>query len=384
VRIAQVAFRFDAPGGVETNVRAVAQGLTRAGEHVEIFASDLYDESSWERRTDFPPVVQGITVHRYPVYKRLIPHLTLPLLPGLVQGLADYAPDVLHAHSHRYGHVLESAAVAQRREIPLVVSTHYHPADRGEPPFKRALLRVQDVGFGATAYRIARALVVETQFEADLVAEFAPRDRIHVIPPGIDLEAWDQGTPEQVPGLPDHYFLYAGRIASNKGLPTLFRALARIPSEHRWPLVIMGRDWGEGRHLEALAGELGMTSSIHWLGHVPEAQRHRAIFFGAGAVVLPSEYEAFGLVLLEAMAAQVPIVASAVGGVPEVLENGRCGRLVPYGDVEAWTRALSEIMVDVAAQQEYRRRGRERVKDLTWAHSVERLRALYRSVTSAA
>ena len=202
---------------------------------------------------------------------------------------------------------------------------------------------MQDVGFGATAYRIARALVVETQFEADLVAEFAPRDRIHVVPPGIDLDAWDQGTPERVPGLPDRYFLYAGRIASNKGLPTLFRALARIPSERRWPLVIMGRDWGEGRHLEALAGELGMTSSIHWLGHVPEAQRHRAIFFGAGAVVLPSEYEAFGLVLLEAMAARVPIVASAVGGVPEVLENGRCGRLVPYGDVEAWTRALSEI-----------------------------------------
>src|SRR4029077_17042345 len=107
-----VTLRFDAPGGVETNVLKISGGLRRAGEDVTIFASDLYDEGSWDRRSSWAPEVDGVPVRRYPVVKKLIPGLTLPLMPGLVRGLSESGVDVIHAHSHRYGHVLESAAVA--------------------------------------------------------------------------------------------------------------------------------------------------------------------------------------------------------------------------------------------------------------------------------
>ncbi len=184
MKIVHVTLRFDAPGGVETTVLETTRRLRDLGEEVEVYASDLYDEARWERRTDFRPEVDGVPVRRFPVRKRLMPRFTLPLMVGLIDALADSGADVIHAHSHRYGHVLQAALVARRCRIPLVVSTHYHPADRRETPFNRGLLRVEDVGFGATAYRVARALVAESELEARLVREFAPSGKLRVIPPG--------------------------------------------------------------------------------------------------------------------------------------------------------------------------------------------------------
>ena len=384
MKVVHVALRFDAPGGVETNVREIARRLKAAGDEVEVFASDLYDEARWDRRSNYAPEVEGVPVRRFPVRKRLIPDLTLPLMVGLMDALAESGADVIHAHSHRYGHVLEAAAVAERCRIPLVVSTHYHPADRREPPVKRGLLRIQDVGFGATAYRVARALVVESEMEARLVREFAPANRIRVIPPGIDVSEWTSTSPDRshLPPLPPEYFLFVGRIAPNKGLPHLVEALALLPAEARLPLVVMGSDWGERAGLEALAQRRGVSGLLVWLGHVADRQTYRAIVGGAKALVLPSEWEAFGLVLLEAMAARTPVVATSVGAVPEVLEGGRDGLLVPYGDPAALAQALQDVLADPVGAGERVSRADVRVRGLDWWESANRLRALYREVAA--
>ena len=383
MRIAHVALRFDAPGGVETNVLEVTRRLHTSGEDVTVYASDLVDESTWLRRTDFRPIVDGVPVRRFPVRKRLIPGLTMPMMVGLIDALSDSASDVIHAHSHRYGHILEAAAVAERRGVPLVVSTHYHPADRGEPAFKRAMLRLQDVGFGATAYRVDRALVVETEVEARLVREFAPADRIRVIPPGIDLAAWrepSQDTPP--PGLPPEYFVFFGRMAPNKGLPVLVEAVARLEPRLRRPIVFIGPDWGMRARLEELARRLGVADLLVFLGWVDERSTSRAVVRGAAALVLPSEWEAFGLVLLESMAAGTPIVATSVGGVPEVLDQGRAGRLVPYGSVGDLTAALSAVLDDRAGTRDRVRHATERVQGYDWSVAAQRHLDLYREVAA--
>jgi len=382
VKIAQVTLRFDAPGGVETNVREVCRRLRSSGDDVEVYSSDLYDEARWVRRNDYAPVVDGVPVHRFPVRKRLIPGLTMPMMIGLMDALSASGADVVHAHSHRYGHVLEAAAVADRRHIPLVVSTHYHPADHREPAWKRGLLRVQDVGFGATAYRVARALVVETEREASLVREFAPANRIRLIPPGIDVAEWSAPGPDRRPdGLPPEYFLFFGRVAPNKGIPYLIDAIAQLPPPLRLPLVIMGPDWGERAAIEERSRVRGLQGAVLFLGHVDGTEVIRAVIRGARALVLPSEWEAFGLVLLMAMAAGTPIVASDVGGVPEVLEQGRVGLLVPYADPGALAAALRRVLEEPGPTQERVRAGRERVQQFDWSVAVERHRALYREVS---
>jgi len=383
LKVAHVLLRFDAPGGVETNVREVTRRLRAAGEEVEVYASDLYDEGRWERRSDYAPVVDGVPVHRFAIRKRLVPGLTMPMMIGLIDALSESGADVIHAHSHRYGHVLEAAAVAERLGIPLVVSTHYHPADRREPPLKRGLLRIQDVVFGMTAYRVAKALVVQTDREAALIREFAPRRKLRTIAPGIDLGAWstpDGDRPDGL-GLPPEYFLFVGRVASNKGLPNLLEAVARLDASSRRPLVLMGRDWGERAQLEARARELGIFDLLRFLGHVESPTTYRGVIRQARALVLPSEWEAFGLVLLEAMAAGTPIVATAVGGVPEVLDEGRAGRLVPYADSAALAEALRSVVANPAETNQLRAAASKRVLGYDWSVTVDRHRALYREVT---
>lgn len=381
MKVALVSFRFLAPGGVETNVWETAVGLRRAGADVTVFAGDLYDEGRWERRTDRPARVDGVAIEWFPTVRRMIPFVTMPMFPGLIDGLARVGPDIVHAHSHRYGHVLQSALYCAAGRAALVVSAHYHPADRRESTVKRVLLRGQDVLFGATAYRIARRIVVETERERRLLRPFAPAGKIVTIPPGIDVDAWKAEESMETPfPLPPRYVLYAGRIAPNKGLELLLSALATVPAPRRPALVLMGRDWGERARLQAEAARLGIAPQVHWLGHVHSRADYRAVFRRAAAFVLPSEWEAFGIVLLEAMAAGTPIVATSVGGVPEVLQEGRCGRLVPFGDATALARAIVEVDTDAAGTQALVEQARRRVEGFTWERAISRHLELYRGL----
>ncbi|HTW39898.1 MAG TPA: glycosyltransferase family 4 protein [Thermoplasmata archaeon] len=382
MKVVHVTLRFDAPGGVETYVRELAKRQRAAGDDVEVFASDLYDEAHWERRSGYRATVDGVPVRRFPVHRRLIPRFTLPLMVGLIDALAESGADVIHAQSHRYGHVLQAAAVAARRDIPLVVSTSYHPPDNRDPARTRAILRLVDVGFGMSAYRTARAVAVQSELERRLLAEFAPADRLRLIPPGVDLAEWahpDQDSAAEL-GLPPDYALFIGRVAANKGLGDLLAALAAQPHERRRPVVIMGADWGERPRLEALARQLGVERSVVWLGHVPDRGVYRAVLRGASAFVLPSEWEAYGFVLLEAMVAGVPIVATSVGAVPEVLDGGRFGRLVPYGQPEALAAALRAVVDDPEGTQARVAAARAHIRERDWSVCAERFRSLYREI----
>jgi glycogen synthase len=382
VKVVHVTLRFDAPGGVETYVRELARRQRAAGDDVEVFASDLYDEAHWDRRSGYAATVDGVPVRRFPVHRRLIPNLNLPLLVGLVDALADSGADVIHAQSHRYGHVLQAAAVASRCDIPLVVSTSYHPPDHRDPARTRAILRLVDVGFGMSAYRVARAVAVQSELERRLLSEFAPAERLRLIPPGVDLEEWahpDRDSAASL-GLPSEYDLFVGRVAANKGLADLVRAVASVPEPERRPLVIMGADWGERAPLESLIARLGLAHRVTFLGHVGERSTYRAVIRGAHAFVLPSEWEAYGFVLLEAMVAGVPIVATSVGAVPEVLEGGRFGRLVAYGDPEGLALALRSVSRDAEGTRTRVSAARAHIQGRDWSVCSERFRALYREI----
>ena len=382
MKIVHVTLRFDAPGGVETNVRELARRIRAAGDDVEVFASDLYDEASWDRRTNYRSEVDGVPVRRFPVRRRLVPNLNLPMMVGLIDALADSGADVIHAHSHRYGFVLQAAAVAARTGIPLVVSTSYHPADRGESWRNRGILRLVDIGFGMTAYRIARAVAVQSELERRLLREFAPADRLRIVPPGVDLDEWSRPEGDRFDRreLPEVYWLFVGRIAPNKGLPNLVEALAELPPADRRPLVLMGSDWGERARLEEQARRRGVGDLLVFLGHVEGRGGYRAVVRRAAALVLPSEWEAYGFVLLEAMAARTPIVATAVGAVPEVLGEGRYGALVPYGDLQALGRSLVQVLDRPEETRQRVSEGWEHVRQLDWSVSADRFRSLYREV----
>lgn len=149
------------------------------------------------------------------------------------------------------------------------------------------------------------------------------------------------------------YLLFVGRLRIRKGVEVLLEALREL--RDRNPRAVL-RIAGNGEHrarLEWKTAELGLESTVSFLGTCGAA-RVRTLLRGAAALVVPSIYEGMPLVVLEAMAAGVPVVASRVSGIPEVVVDGETGWLVPPEDPVALARALGEVLAD---PEEARRRG---------------------------
>jgi glycosyltransferase involved in cell wall biosynthesis len=224
-----------------------------------------------------------------------------------------------------------------------------------------------------------------SQFVADeVVAEFgAVPERVRVVYhgiPGYELSSMTPATGEWPLGgrLPEgtrRYVLALGTVEPRKDLPGLVRAFDRLAGDHAdITLVLAGsRGWGD----EAL--EQAVTASpyrhrIARLGYVDDDRRHH-LLAGAAVLAYPSVYEGFGFPPLEAMAAGVPVVATAAGAIPEVAGDGAL--LVPPGDPDALAGALAAVLDEESVRDALMARGRERAALFTWKACGDGLAELY-------
>jgi glycosyltransferase involved in cell wall biosynthesis len=172
--------------------------------------------------------------------------------------------------------------------------------------------------------------------------------------------------PDEEPG----YLLFVGRLRIRKGVEVLLEAMRALPGAR---LLIAG----DGEHREALerrAVELGLGPAVRFLGRCG-AGRVRGLLRGARALVVPSIYEGMPLVVLEAMEAGLPVVASAVSGIPEVVADGRTGWLVPPEDPGRLAAALAEALGDPGEARRRGEAGRRRVEnEFRPAHAAARWR----------
>lgn len=231
--------------------------------------------------------------------------------------------------------------------------------------------------------RLARRIIcISAATENLLLGLGVPSAKLRRIPLGIDLEEFAAlPPPEPEPGR----FLFVGQFARRKRHDDAIRALALVARDHASArLAMVGNLYDEGyrEELRRLAGELGVADRIEFLGiraDVPRLMRR------AQAVVLCSESEAFGWVVLEAMAAGVPVIASAVDGPREILEHNRTGLLVPCRDVAGYAAAMRMVLEHPAAARALARNARAAVEQrYSAAAMVERLKSVYREVFALA
>jgi len=265
--------------------------------------------------------------------------------------------DVLHTHTHLAAAVL--GRVAARAAGAAVVS-HLHIENHFRPQaLPRAVSRTLD---NATARLCSRLVAVSDATRHAFEAQGFPADRLETVPNGIALDGAAPATSLRSDlGIPADAFLVAlvGRLAPVKGQRELIEALARVPEAHA---VLAGEDLESGgsfrRELEAEAERLGVAGRVRFAGYRPGVAAELA---EVDALVLPSRIEGMPLVVLEAMARAKPVLATPVGGTPELVVDGETGILVD--GVDELVAALRRLARDPDEARRLGEAGRRRVEE---------------------
>jgi glycosyltransferase involved in cell wall biosynthesis len=229
---------------------------------------------------------------------------------------------------------------------------------------------------------LSRTIVAVSTDMAERLRESFPAatGKIVVVENGVDaafLAASDAR--HQRPPNPAPILVCAGNLIPRKGHEVLLRALARC-TEHSWTLQLAG-EGGERAELCQLASELGLRDRIEFLGELsPDAMP--AFFTNADLFILPSFSEGRSNALLEAMAAGLPVVASAIDGITELVEEDRTGRMFPPGDEQALATVLRSLLQDAPARAKLGAAAHAEIcrRQLTWAGAAEKYAGLYRQM----
>jgi glycosyltransferase involved in cell wall biosynthesis len=388
MKILQLCIRFPpAPGGAENHVLSISRELLNRGYEISVFSSDLYTEVPFVRLNHPKSVYEEVPVKRFKSYS-LGGEMHYVFIPSMLKPLLKEETDIIHAHSYGYFQTNAGALTRQMRGTPMVLTPHFHPSWSMWGGSKRKQLRkLYDRIFAKSALLAADMIICHTKNEKELLSEFPiPEEKVRIIPAGIDFKRF-----ESIPspsyfrdhfGLTGRIVLYAGRLASNKGLSHLIKAAPEVLSEFpNTTFVLVGEDEGERKALEAQAQGLGISKDIVFCGYIGDDRLFKSAFAACNVFVLPSEYEAFGLVLLEAMACEKPCVATNVGGVPDVVEGNKTGILVEYGNPQQLAQAIISLLGDESKSRSMGRAGRERVRErFTWPKVVDQLEDVYRSL----
>ncbi len=375
VRVDGRSARYDPIGGMQNHTATLTRCLDAQGHAQTVVTSRL------AARRGVTRLGRSAVVHRTGL---LLPRLRqLWALDALRVVLRRPARpvDVVHAHQGEDLATLPLARLAARRHrCPLVVTVHCSVGHTltGRDPRTR-LLRALGGWVERSALRRAEAVVVLTdRTAAALAADGVPAARVHTIPSGFDPGLFAGGSPDVLPPIafpahPGPRIGYVGRLAPQKRADLLVEAFGRMREPAS--LVVVG----DGPDRERVHGLAAGLPRVHLTGFV-EHTAVPAVLASLDVLVLPSAYEEMGSVLTEAMASGLPVVASDVGGIPEVVRDGQTGLLVPPGDVAALAAALDRLAADPGLRARLSAGARARAAEYAWPQLAERVAAVYARV----
>ncbi len=389
-------------GGMNVYVRDLSRHLGPLGVNVDVFTRSQ-DEH-------VPHVLHDLGYGNRVVHMPAGPEVPLPkdelekYIPAFVQGIDEFADskgiryDLVHSHYWMSGvaglelkktwgvplvHMYHTLGVMKNRvaQSPGEVEGDYRV--QGE----RRILKEADRVVAATPAELAQ---LQWLYQANT-------DRIVVIPPGVDLSRFypipDDEAKEFI-GIPaDHRMvLFVGRIEPLKGLDVLIEAIGRFCQhshieQRKLDLAIIGGEpevspehmTEEMARLKDLREKYGVKDMVTFLGK--RAQDTLPYYYSAAeTVVVPSHYESFGMVALEAMACGTPVVASQVGGLAFLVKDGVTGYTVPVGDPEALCCRLRSLMSDPELRARMGQQAAEFAREYSWDKIAAQIVEIYKDV----
>jgi D-inositol-3-phosphate glycosyltransferase len=387
-------------GGMNVYVRDFSHELSRQGIQVDVFTRSQ-DECQ-------PRVVHDLGENGRVIHIAAGPQKPIPVanvanhLDEFVAGVLDFARnaniqyDLIHSHYWLSGLVAEKLRDAWNTPIVHMFHTLGHMKNRialdDSQRASQARIEGEQHVMAIADRLIAATPAEEAQFQWLYGANM---DKVVTIPPGVDLERFHpipKQTAKQKVDIPLHHqnIVFAGRIEPLKGIDTLLRAIALI--QKRYPeiihdvcvAIIGGDPWAEDRseemaRLQAMRQELDIHDLVTFLGAKDQniLPNHYA---AAEMVVMPSHYESFGMVALEAMAMGTPVIASEVGGLAFLVQDGVNGFHVPSRNPEALAERIYELLSSANCREQLGRQARASAQQYAWPNIVERMLRVYEDV----
>ena len=387
-------------GGMNVHVRQLSTALARAGVQCEVFTR------AWS--VDLPATVAvepGLRVHHVPAgpigpmpkeaQLSVVEEFTEGVLGRLSAGNGPGAIDGVDAiHANYWLSGLAGHSLKHELNLPLVSTFHtlarvkaeFSPEEvAASEPARREEAEARVIG-------CSDAVLASCWVEARQISELygADPDRVEIVAPGVDHAFFAPGHRPQARralGLPetDPMLLFVGRIQPLKGADVALRALAELKGIPESFLVVIGGPSGpqgeeEMERLRRLARQLGLEDRVSFLP--PQPHEMLSTFYRSADVCLvPSRSESFGLVALEAAACGIPVVASAVGGLRTIVEDGDTGFLIDGRDPQAFAERAGQLVGDPILAGEMGERAAKRASGYTWSEAADGLRRLYRELT---
>lgn len=319
-----------------------------------------------------PAEIEGATVHYIDGFERMGRARYLVHAPRIRRLVRDLQPDILHAmHLTSYGFLAALCDVH-----PLLTSvwgTDILEAPDWTPLHKRitryALKRADSIT--ATGLALATATL-----------PYAPSgQRVTVVPYGVDLERFARREGRSSSG--DIVIGIVGRLSQEKGLDTLLHAMARLAHTRTGLKLVLAGDGPERPQLERLARKLGISERVSFLGSVPHDEV-QAVLAGFDVFAMPSRAEGFGVAAIEAAAMGLAVVGSRVHGIPDVVDDGRTGLLVPPDNEQALAEAIERLIDDPQLRKAMGEQARALVADrYDWRENAAQMERIYGDLVSA-
>lgn len=335
--------------GAENHLLMLLPGLQRLG----VAGSVLLLVEPGKPMDDFAARAAAADI---PLTREVIHRHLDTTLPGrLRRHLRDVQPDIVHTHllhADLYG-----VPVARSLGIPVVMSRHNDNAFR-----RRPLMRLLNGGLWA----MADAGIVISDAIGRFVreVEYAPVSKVHRVHYGMEPSPsppdGSRDAVREALGLPAHALIFGtvSRLIEQKGLPDAVAAFAQIAADFPQAHLAITGDGPLRAELQAQAAATAAAERVHFLGWQPDVAR---IYPALDVFLMPSLWEGFGLVMLEAMGHHLPVIGTRVSAIPEVVVDGETGRIVPPANAAALADAMRALAADADLRRQMGSAGRARL-----------------------
>lgn len=365
--------------GAEAAADNLASVLAQKGHEISIFTSSASFKSEIEE-------YNGIKVYRYGTNFKVASGI---FSFGLLKNPVKYPVDIVHAHISVPMGDIAGLGYAKKKRVPFVVTYHGDLQEDMGGVVRRISVHFYNKYLLDKVLSRADIIISPSEHyidESRFLGKY--RDKIVVIPNGINLEDFDIGYSKEECreklGLPldGKIILFLGTLGPHKGPDILVKAMPRIIKEIPDAMLLFVGKGEMEKELRLLSKKLGVNKHIKFAGFVGDSFKKALFYKSADIFAFPSFSEIFGIVNLEAMACGIPIVASNVGGIPDVVKDEENGLLVPPGDSEVLADVIIYLLENEDVREKMGQNGRDKVKDYSWDRIAKETEKVYYEVLS--